>query len=299
VTTRSLPPHVSNSADTSLRSFPTPRDPTELTAMTTADLHRATATKCAVFDLDGTLHPDTLGVSLLEAVVDDGLCDEQRARRFFGFLRDLGAEELRAPVAAETAYNLYAAALDGVLVHEVQRLAGQVWQHKRSTIFECMHPLISAVAAHAYQIVLISGSPEEIVREVALDLNIARYQGAVFSSHNSRYDGQVAVAPGISGRKLDILTGLVADVPVDLRRSMAIGNAAADIEILSAVGCPIAFEPSVPLREAAIHFGWPIADQNTPASSFLNALRTTIPPADQCRTATACGEPRSQVLPMR
>jgi phosphoserine phosphatase len=224
-----------------------------------------------VFDLDGTLHPDTLGVSLLEALRDDGLCDGQRAHRFLNFLRELGPEELRAPAAAKHAYELYAAALAGVPAADAQRLARRVWQEKRNTIFDCMRPLIAATAAHAYQIVLISGSPEEIVREVALDLSITLYQGAVFSTHNSRYDGLVAVAPGISGQKLDILTTLLAGVPVDLPRSMAIGNAAADIEILSAVGCPIAFEPSAPLRAEATRFGWLIADRDTPASTLLNA----------------------------
>lgn len=49
--------------------------------------------------------------------------------------------------------------------------------------------------SHGYRTVPISGSPHEIVAEVARDLGFVRYQGAVFTVWSGVYDAGVGLAP--------------------------------------------------------------------------------------------------------
>ena len=229
-------------------------------------------TAYAIFDLDGTLHPGTLGLSLLRALVDDGLCDRQQVERLVCFLRGVGADELRVPARAEIAYRLYAQAIAGVPAFRVHHMARRVWQREREAMFAYVLPLLAALAARSYRTVLISGSPDEIVRVVAVDLGINFCQGAVFAAPGATYNEEVVVAPGVLGGKVQILRDLLEDQQVDLAHSAAVGNSASDVELLSVVGHPVAFEPSDPLRIVAVRHGWPITDRHHGFSRFLAAV---------------------------
>ncbi|MGH3773251.1 MAG: HAD family hydrolase [Pseudonocardiaceae bacterium] len=229
-------------------------------------------TGCAIFDLDGTLHPGTLGLSLLRALVEDGSCDRRQAEMLFFFLRGLGADELRTSASAEIAYRLYAQATAGVPAFRVHRMAQRVWRREREAMFAYALPLLAALMARSYRTVLISGSPDEIIRVVAADLGIDFCQGAVFAAPGATYNGEVVVAPGVLGGKVKILRALLEDQQVDLAHSTAVGNSAFDIELLTVVGHPVAFEPSTPLRMVAVQHGWPIVDRHCGFSGLLAAI---------------------------
>jgi hypothetical protein len=105
-TARDTSPHMEINSSTKARTCPGPvRRPSYPGHSPTAKM------KCAVFDLDGTLNPDALGLPLLQALVDDSWCDQFRAGQLFSFLSRTGSEELQSPASTQTACELYVAAL--------------------------------------------------------------------------------------------------------------------------------------------------------------------------------------------
>lgn len=227
----------------------------------------------AIFDLDGALHPATLGLPLLRSLAGDGVCDPRRAAELFAFVTSMDPEELRSPDSADFAYRLYARALEGVPASQVCSAAKQVWNYQRQRVFDVMRGVLPKMRCHGYRTVLISGSPHEIVAEAARDLGFIRYQGAVFTVRSGVYDASIGLAPGTRDRKSDIARRLAGNTPIDWERSTAIGNSTTDLELLSAVCHPVAFEPSDTLRAAAGRFGWPITDRTSSLEAFLAATR--------------------------
>lgn len=216
---------------------------------------------CAILDLDGTLHPGRLGMILLHELVRDGSCDSEHVRGLVGFVRGTGPDELHTPDRALRAYQLYAQATEGVSVELVRQAAKRVWERERAAMFPCVVAAVAALRARAYRTVLISGSPDDVVRVVAADLRIDLCRGAEFAMSGGVYAGKVVTAPGVLGGKVDVLRNLLGEQQIDFTRSVAIGNSASDVGILSMVGRPVAFEPDEPLRAVAVRHGWPIADR--------------------------------------
>lgn len=217
---------------------------------------------CAVLDLDGTLHKATLGLRLLQHLSEQGLCDVTVARQLSSFLHDLGPLELDAQ-AAHRAYRLYGQAIAGIPLGLVREAAEYVWEREQGGLFPFAYSLLATLRDHFSEIVLLSGSPHEIVKVVAADLGIAHCQGAVFGNNADRYTDEVLLAVGVPGTKSLILRDLLQSAGLDLRRSTAVGNSAADIDVLRSVGLPIAFEPQPVLRDAAALHKWPITDRNS------------------------------------
>lgn len=256
----------------------------------------------AVFDLDGTLHPGTSGLALLSEIAAGGACDPGKAQDVFDFLGERGPGELHTPAAAERAYHLYGQALAGVQVQQVRHAARRVWGQMRHELFPYVRPLLAAVRAYSYEIIVISGSPHEIVDVVAEDLGFDRSQGAVLATRGGCYSGAVTLASGVPGAKTRILAALTgsrtpdlggqrqcdhgvaalpeAQVPGSLAASpavsIAVGNSAADIDLLHMAGNAIAFEPSAPLATAAARFGWPVTGRHDVADRLLRLISQQV-----------------------
>ncbi|MEU9186685.1 haloacid dehalogenase-like hydrolase [Streptomyces sp. NPDC048484] len=216
----------------------------------------------AVLDLDGTLHPGTLGLKLLAALADHGICDSEQASRLADFLGSLPPHQLHTGAASQRAYQLYAQAVAGARPEAVHHVATQVWKRERAGLFAFVRPALTLLRNRSYTVVLLSGSPQEIVRAAVTDLGITVCQGAEFETDGTVYNGRIGAAPGMPGAKATILHSVLhaAWSPAD---SIAIGNSAADIEVLAQVGHPIAFEPQPPLRQAAALHGWRVTDRDS------------------------------------
>ena len=230
------------------------------------------AVRCAVFDLDGTLHPGVAGIRLLQFVVDRSQRDPRPFRDLVDYLARVRGDGSRAGDTARRAYELYAEAVRGQSVSVYQQAASELWRRESPSVFPLMRELVSGVKKRGFRTVLISGSPDEIAREAAVDLGMEHVQGAVFTSRDGRYDGGVGVTPGAESVKLSVLLDLLVEEQVDLGGSCAIGNSSSDIDLLKSVGSPVVFEPDAGLEELSADRGWPVVDRRTSANSVLALL---------------------------
>ena len=229
----------------------------------------------AIFDLDGTLHPGTAGLALLNELNERGTCGRASVIRLTSFIRSLPQGHLHTREAATTAYQLWADAMTGVRAPTVRHVAHQVWERQRAELFPFARSVVDLLRQRGWTTVLLSGSPQEIVRVAAQDLGLDHAWGAEFAVDRDVYSGQVVTAPGVPGTKLALLRSKQPGFrPTD---ALAIGNSVTDLELLDVVGHPLAFEPDPALREAAAVRGWPIVDR-TSALTFFSSVFTGCSP---------------------
>ncbi|MGA5320017.1 HAD family hydrolase [Streptomyces seoulensis] len=225
-----------------------------------------------MFDLDGTLYPQTLGVTLMELLARRGICAPEPVVRLEALLADLPAHEPRTPEQDTHIYRLFCESLVGVSASTVRRTAVEAWAAVRGDLFPYVRPLIGELQERGYGVALISGSPHEIVREVAFDLKVDTYQGAILEVRGSAYTGRSILLPGVPGGKMRVLRKFMRTCCMQV--SLAVGDSTRDLELLTHVGRAIAFEPDGPLLAAALRDSWPVVDRYT----CLHTLLTLLPP---------------------
>ncbi|MFI9240703.1 HAD family hydrolase [Streptomyces sp. NPDC053079] len=237
------------------------------------DLPDSSAPRHVVFDLDGTLHPDAMGILLLEDLSTAGICHSAATERLFDFLYSLDQERLHEPHSVSTAYRLYAQALRGCELHRVQEVARRLWEREAPNVFSYVAPLLEELRGRGTSLILISGSPQEVVEQVALSLGFHQWRGAVLAAEDGLYSGQYSRRPAMARERLALTTDLVGGQQ-HLAHCAAVGNSTSDIELLAGVGHPVAFEPGPQLAAAARRHGWTLADRSSlTAASFAIPTR--------------------------
>jgi phosphoserine phosphatase len=116
-----------------------------------------------------------------------------------------------------------------------------------------------------FLLVAISGSPDYMVHAFAKATGFDAAFGRTLEVREGTYTGRVMkdnkpVGIFAHQHKVDILKKFIADrsLTVDLRECIAVGDSEGDIELLEAVGHPIAFNPSSFLATIAKRRGWRI-----------------------------------------
>jgi HAD superfamily hydrolase (TIGR01490 family) len=214
------------------------------------------AKKIAVFDIDGTLYRWQLFHELVEELtmaevfpdntfreVDTAWNDWRGGNLHFHGYESLVVETLMKylpliPVAT------FEAACDKVIAQSSHKL--HAYPKK----------LLRDLKKEGYTIVAISGSQQELLDRFAEKHGIDIAIGAVYERKDGRFTGETSRIT--IGRKAVILEELVREHGFSLKDSVAIGDSDGDIELLSAVEKPIAFNPSEGLFTHAKTVGWPI-----------------------------------------
>ncbi|MFE7132092.1 HAD family hydrolase [Streptomyces sp. NPDC057638] len=225
----------------------------------------------AVLDMDGTLFPGVLGTDLLAHLARTGIADTHHADAALAALQRY--HEGRDPLtpAASAVYAHYAAALKDRHPADVAGAAGEVWAAARERLFPFTRPLLSLLENAGFTCLLISGSPQEVVRLAAADLGIAHALGTIADTHADRYTGTLSTALGLPGGKSGALRALGVHPTARPNIAFAIGNSISDAEIFHQTAHPVAFEPDAELATLARRHGWATAHRH----NLLETIDTT------------------------
>ncbi|HTP56963.1 MAG TPA: HAD family phosphatase [Candidatus Paceibacterota bacterium] len=225
----------------------------------------AKRTRLAIFDIDGTIFRSSLIIELFNELVRRGVfpghAHREVERDYLNWLNRKGH------------YNDYIMRVVRVFYREiagcsVKRVAPAVratvtWQKDRVHRFP--RELIGQLRRRGYRILAISNSPEPMVRQFARAMGFDGAIGYTLEVRDGIYTGRSIingrVVPGASWMdKLAVLKRYIAEqnLRVDLRNSTMIGDSEGDLPLLSFVGKPIAFNPSLPLARIARRNGWRI-----------------------------------------
>jgi HAD superfamily hydrolase (TIGR01490 family) len=144
---------------------------------------------------------------------------------------------------------------------EVRALAGEVFA---TVVRPRLHPAgVARVAAHraaGERVVLVSGSLDFIVAPLADVLGVAREDAlcVALAERDGICTGELTGPPLSSEAKAAAVRAFAGRHGIDLARSHAYGDAAADLPMLATVGHPVAVNPDRALRRTAVAAGWPI-----------------------------------------
>jgi HAD superfamily hydrolase (TIGR01490 family) len=211
----------------------------------------------AVFDVDGTLFRRGLLPALTRRLVEERIFSErvreELSRDYYAWVERRGSYETYDQLVME----LFLRELEGVPVAELRRCATvEVEAHGRR-----LHIFTRDVARRlkqaGYQLIAISGSPQEILDLFLKPLRFDRSWGTVLAQDAEEcYTGEVLQDPFKNKRQ--VLEEFLGDKDAGLEDSVGMGDTLSDVGFLELVHTPIAFNPNRSLFEVARRRGWPI-----------------------------------------
>lgn len=211
----------------------------------------------AVFDIDGTI----IRWQLYHAIGDE------LARR--GIIKPAAFQKVRAARmnwkrrSGEEQFKQYElelvkafdTALPGLEVKVLSDVADAVFSEYKEQVYTYTRDLIRELKQKSYLLFAVSGSPEVIVRKLADYYGFDDCAATAFEAKDGRFTGEINLSVG---QKPQLLKRLIKKHQADPRGSVAVGDSEGDIDMLTMVEQPIAFNPSKQLFEYAASQAWPI-----------------------------------------
>jgi len=224
-----------------------------------------TKRKIAVFDIDGTIFRSSLLIEAFHALIERGIFPSSALREV---KRDHTAWLDRKGHYDDYLMKLvrvYYRHLRGKRPDVVEPIFSQLIRTQRHRVYRYTRDLIPRLRAQGYYLVALSNSQDAIVKKFASTFDFDHIIGRSTEVRDGRYTGHgiingTRLPVGVKLDKPKLLTDFLAthDIVPDLPRSLAIGDSEGDLDILSTVGKPIAFNPSFELARVAKRRAWTI-----------------------------------------
>ncbi len=140
--------------------------------------------------------------------------------------------------------------------------------------------------ARGRRVLIVSSSPEEVVRPLAEHLGDVEVIATRAKVENDRYTGELEFYC-YGEAKATAMREVAARDELDLGGSYAYSDSITDLPMLEAVGHPVAVNPDRDLRREADRRGWPIRDFRRPVR--LRARLPQVQAAGPSLAAVAAG----------
>lgn len=215
-------------------------------------------TKIAIFDIDGTIFRKNLHFELINELtwmkVFPREARNQLADIYSGWLTHEGTyEDYRKALV-----QLYSEHIRGCSRKDVLKASKSLipFHAKRTYIYA--ERLMKQLRAEGYHLLIISGSPVEVVEEYNRQyLNFDAAFGSVYEvDENGLYTGVATFEP--SKNKGSLVEQYLYEHKLSLEGSYGIGDTGSDASFLEMVDHPIAFNPNQNLKVVAEEKGWKI-----------------------------------------
>jgi HAD superfamily hydrolase (TIGR01490 family) len=234
----------------------------------------------AFFDLDKTLIATSSSLALSRPLYRAGLVSRaQLVRGAYGQLAYvlMGADEARMARMRDRMLTLTRGWERG----EVERLVADVIVDLVDPyVYQEALDLLAEHRAAGRRLVIVSSSPEEIVRPLAGHLGVTDVLATRPRIVDGRYVGELefyCAGPG----KAEAMRELAAREGIDLAGSYAYTDSITDLPMLKAVGHPVAVNPDRDLRREAEACGWEIRSFDHPVRLRTRIARGATHPVTQ------------------
>jgi HAD superfamily hydrolase (TIGR01490 family) len=174
--------------------------------------------------------------------------------------------------------------------------ADQVAQIVRETLDELINPYVYAEAAALIaehraagrDVVLVSGSGDELVRPIGEALGITDVIASRMVVRDGRYTGEIDFYAAGENKVVEVQK-LAAERGYDLADSFAYSDSVTDVPLLSCVGHPTAVNPDRGLRRVAVERGWPVLEFRHPVPLSRRLRERPAVPVTAAVCAAAVG----------
>jgi HAD superfamily hydrolase (TIGR01490 family) len=199
----------------------------------------------AFFDIDGTLYREGLIAEVFKKLVKYEIIDPER------WYNDVRPEYQKWDKRQGNYDNyllkmadIYIEAIKGLHFSQVEFIAKNVVNQKGDRVYTFTRDRIKWHKEQGHVLITISGSPIELVKEMASKHGFDDYKGAVYvldKEHN--YTGDV-VPMWDSKSKKEAIHHFALKYNIDLDKSYAYGDTAGDFTMFQLVGLPVLVNPT-------------------------------------------------------
>jgi len=224
--------------------------------------------KAAFYDLDGTL----LSCNLVTMHAYYARNDRSILKSVYQFTKVLLSVPLYfgLDLYSRASFNRFSfRAYKGMHRDRLIGLADDLFEVTlKPSIFPQAERLIQTTRDLGYRNVLVTGTLDFQVRPIALHFGIDEVICNRLEFKNHEATGRVLQPLLAEDQKAKSIKEYAAEQNIDLAQSCAFSDSSSDIHMLSAVGFPVATNPSLRLRRIAIEKNWPILELREAASKF-------------------------------
>jgi HAD superfamily phosphoserine phosphatase-like hydrolase len=228
--------------------------------------------KLAIFDVDGTLFDGNLGIEFLKVLIKEQIFPPEIGKQIFALYEKYKSGEIEKSIVVDQIYELYAIGMKDCNTKDVNRCALATWEIVKERSFPFVEGLIKGVMDKQYRILLISGSPIEMITIFANSLGIDddNIIAGTIGIKDGIYTGDVISYPGSSEQKIESLDLWISenDFDIDWESSIAMGDNERDYGILKRVGQGFAINPNNKLFELIEGTSIAVVDEETLENIF-------------------------------
>jgi len=211
-------------------------------------------TTAAFFDIDGTLYREGLITETFKKLVKSDIINSQRwynevRDKFIKWDKRIGNYDDYLLKMAE----IYTEAIKGLHKSQIEFIAHKVIEQKGDRVYTYTRDKIKWHFEQGHTVITISGSPQELVREMAMKHGFSDYIGSNYiTDDKDLFTGEVEPMWD-SDNKKKALDAFVEKYNIDLSSSYAYGDTTGDFTMLKEVAHPIAMNPTRELIQRLIH----------------------------------------------
>jgi HAD superfamily hydrolase (TIGR01490 family) len=211
-------------------------------------------TIAAFFDIDGTLYREGLITEVFKKLVKYEIIPPDR------WYKEVKPEYEKWDKRQGNYDNyllkmadIYIEAIKGLHKSQIEFIAKNVVSQKGDRVYTYTRDRVKWHKEQGHKIITVSGSPKELVREMAIKYGFDDYRGAVYvMDKDSVYTGEV-IPMWDSESKKKAINGLIEEYNIDMSKSYAYGDTSGDYTMLKMVGYPVCVNPTEELLRKALN----------------------------------------------
>lgn len=208
----------------------------------------------AFFDIDGTIYREGLITEVFKKIIKYELVDEKKWYRevkpaFINWDKRQGDYDTYLLKMVD----IYIEAIKGINKYHIDYIAKKVIEQKGDRVYTFTRERIKWHKEQGHIVIAISGSPIELVSEMANKYNMDDYRGTIYNSDvDNMYNGEIIPMWDSESKQRAILE-MKEKYNVDLDKSFAYGDTSGDFTMFKAVGIPYAINPTKELLDKVLN----------------------------------------------
>jgi HAD superfamily hydrolase (TIGR01490 family) len=199
----------------------------------------------AFFDIDGTLYREGLITATFKKLIKSEIIEESRwynevKEKYTKWDKRIGNYDDYLLKMAE----IYVEAVKGLHKSQIEFIAKRVVEQNGDRVYTFTRDMIQWHREKGHKVVTISGSPEELVKEMAEKHGFHDYIGTKYITDNKDFfTGEIRPMWDSKNKEISI-NNFIEKYDIDLSISYAYGDTAGDFSMLKMVGRPVAVNPT-------------------------------------------------------
>lgn len=205
----------------------------------------------AFFDIDGTIYREGLITELFKKLIKHELIDENNwANNVKPAYQSWVKRKGHYDDYLDRMVEIYINSIVGLKKDHIELIAKLVVEQKGDRVYRFTRHEIERNRAEGNRVIAISGSPYELVNEMAKKYKFDDHRGTIYvKDSDDRYTGDmIPMWDKVSKRKA--IFELVEEYDLDLSECYAYGDTTGDLTMLGLVGHPYAINPTKSLLKA-------------------------------------------------